>query len=219
MDDDDLGPDHDIGEGSISVRQLLRNGGEHELALENDKEASTSENAKVSIRARFFNLTDDAGALSQDSVAAEHGDQQGDVVVVGLATILVASALNLQGQRDELKPSVQVKWGGSAGGPDPKKPGTFTTATKTYAPGTDIFNPAFDQAFRVPVTREMLANPPGFEIALLNGPDEVTGQVEVPFEEVLGSPGCVKEGEFDVGGGVLVRASISLQGLRPGEVN
>lgn len=206
MDDDDLGPDSDIGEASISVRQLMLNGGEQELALATDKHAT--ENAKVSIRAKFYNLTDDAGALSQESVAAEH--DQGDVV--GLATILVASALNLQGQRDELKPSVKVKWGG-----DPKQ--AFTTVTKTYAPGTDIFNPAFDQAFRVPITKEILANPPGFEITLVNGPEEVTGQVEVPFEEVIGSPGCVKEAEFDVGGGVLVRASISLQGLRPGEVN
>lgn len=160
------------------------------------------QDARVSIRAQFYSLVDDTISLSEQAVA-EHG--QGHVV--GLATVLVASALNLQGQRDELKPSVTVNWGG-----DEKQ--VLTTAMKTYTPGTDIFNPSFDQAFRIPITKELLANRPGFELTLMNGAKEKVGQAVVPFEEVLESPGCVKEGEFDVGGGMLVRASISVRGLR-----
>lgn len=203
MDDDDLGADDDIGMAAITVRQLLLSGGAQALKLEHEKEGM--QDATVSIRAKFYSFVDDAGALSQES-AAEHDQGQ----VVGLATVLVASALNLQGQRDELKPSVTVKWGG-----DEKQ--ILTTAIKTYAPGTDIFNPSFDQAFRIPITKELLANQPGFELTLLNGGKDKTGQVVVPFEEVLESPGCVKEGEFDVGGGALVRASISVRGLRLAE--
>ena len=90
----------------------------------------------------------------------------------------------------------------------------FRTAAKSYSPGTDIFNPSFDQAFRIPVTADLLADPGSFKIALLNKNDE-TGAVEVPFEDVLQSPGLVKEESFEVGYGASVRASISLRGLQP----
>jgi len=110
------------------------------------------------------------------------------------------------GPRDELKPNVKVAWGS-----DPKH--SFATSTLSYTPGIDIFNPSFDQAFRVPITKSMLQNPPAFEITMMNGMDKV-GSAELPFEEVLNAEGCVKEGELDVGGGVRVRAQITVCGLQ-----
>lgn len=198
VDDDDPGSDDDVGVATISIKKLLLGGGTQELPLM--QRGEPVQDASVAIRAEFFNLVSDAGALPPK-------EEVGPGQVVGLATVLVASALNLQGQRDELKPNVKVTCGA-----DPKN--VFNTATKSYSPGTDIFNPTFDQAFSIPITGDLLANPPGFEITMMNGKEEVVGAVELPFEEVLNAEGCVKEDEFDVGGGVRIRARISIRTLQ-----
>ncbi|KAI4598102.1 hypothetical protein KJ359_003911 [Pestalotiopsis sp. 9143b] len=191
--DDDVGDDDDMGVASTTVKDILLKGGSQELALVNNGEPG---DAKISVRAEFYNFVDNEGALT-----ATQSESEGQIV--GLATVLVASALGLQGQRDELNPSIKVSWGAKE----------FRTAAKTYTPGTDIFNPAFDQSFRIPVTADLLADPASFKIALLNKTDE-TGAVEIPFQDILQSPGLVKEESFDVGSGATVRASISLRGLQ-----
>ncbi|KAK1676160.1 C2 domain-containing protein [Colletotrichum godetiae] len=191
--DDDLGGDDDIGIATTTVKDILLNGGSQELALTHKDEPT---DAKIVVHAKFYNFVDNAEAITTTQSENEHQ-------IVGLATVLIASALGLQGQRDELNPSIKVTWGAKE----------FRTATKTYTPGTDIFNPSFDQAFRIPVTADLLANPANFKISLLNKADE-TGAVEIPFQDVLQAPGLVKEESFDVGSGATVRASISLRGLQ-----
>ncbi|KAI0134695.1 C2 domain-containing protein [Xylariales sp. AK1849] len=191
--DDDLGGDDDIGVATTTVKDILIGGGSQELVLTHNGEPT---DAKIIVSARFYNLVDDAGVIT--STQSENEGQ-----IVGLATVLIASALGLQGQRDELNPSIKLTWGAKE----------FRTAAISYSPGTDIFNPSFDQAFRIPVTADLLANPKNFKIALLNKADE-TGSVEIPFQDVLQAPGLVKEESFDVGSGATVRASISLRGLQ-----
>lgn len=191
--DDDLGGDDDIGIATTTVKDILLNGGSQELALTHKEEPT---DAKIVVHAKFYNFVDNAEVITSTQSENEHQ-------IVGLATVLIASALGLQGQRDELNPSIKVTWGAKE----------FRTAAKTYSPGTDIFNPSFDQAFRIPVTADLLANPANFKISLLNKADE-TGAVEIPFQDVLQAPGLVKEESFDVGSGATVRASISLRGLQ-----
>ncbi|EXF86512.1 C2 domain-containing protein [Colletotrichum fioriniae PJ7] len=191
--DDDLGGDDDIGIATTTVKDILLNGGSQELALTHKDEPT---DAKIVVHAKFYNFVDNAEVITSTQSENEHQ-------IVGLATVLIASALGLQGQRDELNPSIKVTWGAKE----------FRTAAKTYSPGTDIFNPSFDQAFRIPVTADLLANPANFKISLLNKADE-TGAVEIPFQDVLQAPGLVKEESFDVGSGATVRASISLRGLQ-----
>ncbi|KAK0377567.1 C2 domain-containing protein [Colletotrichum limetticola] len=191
--DDDLGGDDDIGIATTTVKDILLNGGSQELALTHKDEPT---DAKIVVHAKFYNFVDNAEVITSTQSENEHQ-------IVGLATVLIASALGLQGQRDELNPSIKVTWGAKE----------FRTAAKTYSPGTDIFNPSFDQAFRIPVTADMLANPANFKISLLNKADE-TGSVEIPFQDVLQAPGLIKEESFDVGSGATVRASISLRGLQ-----
>lgn len=190
--DDDLGGDDDIGIASTTVKEILLKGGSQELALVHQGEPTE---AKITVHAQFYSFVNNA-----DAITTTQSEREGQVV--GLATVLVASALGLQGQRDELNPSIKVTWGDKE----------FRTAAKSYSPGTDIFNPSFDQAFRIPVTADLLANPANFKIALLNKTDEA-GAVEIPFEDILQSPGLIKEESFDVGSGATVRASISLRGL------
>ncbi|ETS75746.1 hypothetical protein PFICI_12690 [Pestalotiopsis fici W106-1] len=179
--DDDLGDDDDIGVAATTVKEILLKGGSQELALVHHSGEPTD--AKIIVHAQFYDFVEDAGAIT--ATQSESQDQ-----VVGLATVLVASALGLQGQRDELNPSIKVTWGAKE----------FQTAVKSYSPGTDIFNPSFDQAFRIPVTADLLADPANFKIALLNKTTE-TGVVEIPFQDILQSPGLVKEESFDVGSG------------------
>jgi hypothetical protein len=193
--DDDLAGDDDIGEAHTTVKDILLKGGSQELALSHKGEVLP---ARLSMHAKFYNFVPDAQILSS---ANAQGQGQGQYC--GLATILIASALGLQGQRDELNPSVKVTWGDK----------TFQTAAKTYTPGTDIFNPSFDQAFRIPLTAEMLANPGAFKIALLNKNVEF-GSAQVAFQDVLGAEGMVRDDSFDVGGGATIRARVMLQGIQ-----
>lgn len=196
--DDDLGGDDDIGLGHTTIKEVLLNGGTHELSLTHKGEATE---AKLTVHAKFYNFVSEAYFLS-----ANNTDGQGTGQICGLITVLIASALGLQGQREELNPSVQLTWG------DKK----FQTVAKTYTPGMDIFNPSFDQAFRIPLTSEMVANPAAlgsFKLSLLNKTVE-TGAAEVAFQDVLDAPGMVKDGTFDVGSGASVRASIYVHGIQ-----
>jgi len=192
--DDDLAGDDDIGIATTTVKDILLNGGSQELDIIHKGEPI---HAKLTVHAKFFSFVENASVLN--SAQNEGGEGQ----IVGLATVLIASALGLQGQREELNPSIKVTWGDKE----------FRTAAKSYSPGTDIYNPSFDQAFRIPVTANLLASPSNFKIALLNKTDE-TGSVEIPFADVLNAPGLVKEESFDVGSGATVRASVSLRGLQ-----
>jgi Ca2+-dependent lipid-binding protein len=193
--DDDLGGDDDIGTGHTTVKDILLKGGSQNLELTHKGEVTP---ARLSVHATFYNYVPNAQVLSS---ANAQGQGQGQYC--GLATILIASALGLQGNRDDLNPSVKVTWGDK----------NFQTAVKTYTPGTDIFNPSFDQAFRIPLTAEMLANPGAFKIALLNKNVEF-GSAQIGFQDVLGAEGMIKDDNFEVGGGATIRARVMLQGIQ-----
>ncbi|KAF1952585.1 C2 domain-containing protein [Byssothecium circinans] len=196
--DDDLGADDDIGIGSIAVKDILLGGGTKEISLTHKGEPT---DGRLTVHAKFFHLVSEPSTLSTENI--EGG---GDGQICGLATVLVASALGLQGQRDELNPSVKVAWGGKE----------FRTAIKSYSPGTDIFNPSFDQSFRIPVTKDLVNGSTSFKISLLNKENE-TGTVEIPFEDVLNAADSTVAEAYDVGSGASVRVSISLRGLRLAE--
>ncbi|KAF1921855.1 hypothetical protein BDU57DRAFT_510873 [Ampelomyces quisqualis] len=196
--DDDLAGDDDIGLGHTTIKDVLLNGGSKELTLTHQGEHT---DAKLIVHAKFYHFVAETSALATERSASQPADQ-----ICGLATILVASALGLSGQPKELNPSVQITVG------DKK----FQTATKTYTPGTDIFNPSFDQAFQIPLTADMINNPPNFRIALMNKTTE-SGSAEVSFQDVISAPGLVKEDSFDVGGGATVRAQIFVHGLELAE--
>lgn len=191
--DDDVGADDDIGLGSISIKEILLGGGSKDLALTHRGEHTE---ARVTMHAQFFNFVSESQALSASQ-------SQGEGQLCGLATVLVASALGLQGQRDELQPSVKISWGGKE----------FRTAIKTYTPGTDIFNPSFDQAFRVPITADLLDSSAPFRISLLNKEAE-TGSVDIPFADVQNGQDLTIADAYDVGSGATVRVAISLRGLQ-----
>lgn len=193
--DDDLAGDDDIGIAETTVKNILLDNGVKELALTHKGEVT---NAKLTIQAQFYNFVPDANSLS-----VQGGEGQTEDSITGIATILIGSVFGLQGNRDELKPSVQVTWGEQK----------FQTAVKSYTPGTDIFNPSYDQAFRIPLTAELLASQAPFRLTLLNAKNE-SGSVDIPFQDIVSAPGLVREENFDVGNGVVVRASVSVHGVQ-----
>ncbi|KPM39358.1 hypothetical protein AK830_g7177 [Neonectria ditissima] len=194
VNDDDVGSDDDIGIGATTIKQILMAGGTQELSLVHKGEPTET---KLTVHAKFYNLVGDSNGISASG-------SQTEGQICGLASVLIASVVGLTGQRDDLKPAVKVSWGDKE----------FVTPVKTYSPGTDIFNPAFDTAFRIPITGEMISNPPSFKLTLMNGTTQ-SGSVEVPFASVAGAPGMDLQDQFDVGSGAAVRAHISLRGLQP----
>lgn len=192
--DADVGEDDDMGIGHISVKDILLGGGTKEVGLTHNGEAT---GAILTVHAQFFNFTPEAPALS------ESHHSQGEGQIAGLATILVANVNGLSGTKEDLAPSVKISWGGK----------DHRTATKTYTPGTDIFNPGFDQAFQVPVTRDLVSGQAPFTVSLMNK-ESVTGSVEIPFSDVLNAPEMTVADSYNVGSGATVRVSISLRGLQ-----
>ena len=155
----------------------------------------------VSISCQFFKFAADASSLSSSN-------HKGDGRFSGIATILIAGAYGIEGQRKELKPSVVVTWGEKQ---------RFQTAVKTDAPGTDISNPAFDQAFRIPITTDLAGSQEKFRIVLLNGEKEM-GAVDVPFADVANAPDMILQKAFPLGNGATVSASICIRGVVPGDM-
>jgi len=202
--DDDLGSDDDIGLASITVKDILLNGGTQDLSLTHKGQFMAG---KLTLHAQFLNFVTDPNLAPTPAAAGPHTTGDGSKTqICGLVTIMIAGATGLSGKQDQLKPSVKVTWG------DKK----FQTAVKAYSPGTDIFNPAFDQAFKVPLTSGMVANPaavPSFRFTVLNDKAEV-GSTEVSFRDVVSAPAMTKQGVFDVGGGVKVTAGVDVHWVK-----
>ncbi|EAQ91707.1 hypothetical protein CHGG_03642 [Chaetomium globosum CBS 148.51] len=190
--DDDTASDDDIGLAATSIKQLLLAGGRQELKLVH-KEQETD--GKLTLSGKFHNFVADPASLS--------GTESG---VLGLVSVLVASARGITGRREELKPSVKVEWAGQV----------FRTGIKTDAPGADIENPSFDQAFQFPVKAGMVSGGSPVKITMMDAESE-TGSVEVALEEVLGVEGLKLEKDFEIGNGVALRAGIWVRGTKLAE--
>ncbi|KAL2270694.1 hypothetical protein VTJ83DRAFT_65 [Remersonia thermophila] len=195
-DEDKANSDDDIGVASITVRALLaEQDGRKELSLTHKEEPTSG---KVTVAGQLLRFVADAKSLTASAAEGQ---------LLGQLTVLVAAARGVRGaSREETKPSVRVTWGDAA---------TFRTAIKTDAPGVDIENPSWDQAFRVPLLGggPALADSAPVRIALLDGETE-KGAVEVPLSEVLGATDLTLEKWFDVGSGAKVRAAVVLRGLQ-----
>ncbi|AEO60433.1 hypothetical protein MYCTH_2309630 [Thermothelomyces thermophilus ATCC 42464] len=191
--DEDTASDDDIGIATATVKQLLLAGGRQELRLVHKGEETAG---RLAVSAEFYRFVPDPASLSGSEPEA----------VLGLLSVLVAAVRGLKGRREELKPSVRVDWGEQ----------TFRTAIKTDAPGTDIENPSFDQAFQVPLKAGMVNGAPPVKLTLMNAEHE-TGSVEVPLDEVLRAPSLRLEKVFGIGNGVTLSAGIWLRGVKLAE--
>jgi len=191
-DDDFAGDDH-LGDGLTSIKQILLSGGKEELTLNHKGEPTT---IVVSLSGQFYQFVTDVSSFTAEG-------KEDNEKICGLVTILIAGAFGIPGRREEISPSVKVTWGDKS----------FRTVMKTDAPGTDISNPSFDSAFRIPITANLADGPAPFKITLMNKNDEVSS-IEVPFADVLAAPDLILQNKFDVGDGVSVSASICIRGTK-----
>lgn len=199
VEDQDVNQDDEIGLAVTTIREILMAGGSQELPLVRKGEET---DGRVSISCQFYNFVADDNSLTAS-------DHTGEGRLSGIATILIARAYGIKGQRETLKPSVVVTWGQAH---------KFQTAIIADAPGTDIGNPAFDQSFRVPITTDTGSSPENFRLALMDGEREI-GSVDVPFASVVDAPDKMLEQQFDVGNGASIRAGICLRGIVAGDTS
>ncbi|KAK0613956.1 hypothetical protein B0T14DRAFT_527377 [Immersiella caudata] len=193
--DQDTATGHDdIGVGRISVKDLLLEGGQHQLSLTHREQPT---DGKLNIRGDFHRFVADPTSF----LSGEAGGKE----TLGLMSVLIASARNLSGPRDALIPSVRVYWGD----------GVWRTQPKQDMPGLDIQNPGFDRAFKIPILAGMVPGPP-VKIVLVNGLKDKdlveVGEAEVSLDEVLAAPNLALQRDFDVGNGAIVKAAIWLRG-------
>ncbi|KAG9240294.1 hypothetical protein BJ878DRAFT_301447 [Calycina marina] len=191
--DQDVGSDDQIGIAVTTVKDILLASGKQELSLVHKEQPVEG---KLALSCKYYHLAAESSSFSVSDHSAEG-------LLCGIATVLVAGAFNIAGKREELKPSVVVTWG---------EKHHFQTAIKTDLPGTDIWNPIFDQTFRIPVTAQVVGDGKAFRISLMNDKAEM-GSVDVPLSDVLEAPGMILQNKFDVGGGATVRASLCLRGI------
>ncbi|KAF2767215.1 hypothetical protein EJ03DRAFT_276486 [Teratosphaeria nubilosa] len=194
--DDDVGEDDEVGIAITTVRDILAVGGKQELPLMNKGQET---GGKLAVSCQYFELVPEATSFSE----SEHSS---DGTMGGIATILIASAFDVKGERSKLKPSVKITWG---------EKHHFQTVVQSDYPGTDINNPSFDQPFRLPVTPDLVGK--SFRLVLLDGEKEV-GAADVPYEDVVKAEHMTFQGKLDVGGGTAVRASIRLQGVKAASI-
>ncbi|TVY83490.1 Extended synaptotagmin-2 [Lachnellula suecica] len=196
MFDEDVGSDDHIGFAATTVRDLLSASGKQELSMVRKEKPVPG---KIALSSKFYRFAAEDSSFSASDHSAEG-------LLCGVATILIAGAFDIPGNRKELNPSVIVTWG---------EKHHFQTAIITDAPGTDINNPAFDTTFRISTTAAMVGSgAQGFRIALMNKKVEI-GSVEVPLSDIIKAPDMTLQNQFDVGSGAKVRASICLRGIMP----
>jgi Ca2+-dependent lipid-binding protein len=193
--DHDVNSDDEVGIAITTVKEILMAGGKQNLGM---LHKGSEMEGKIALSCQFFQFTaNDSSSLS----ASSHG---GDGLMSGLLNVLVAGAFGIKGQRETLNPSVVVTWGSKH---------RFQTAVHTDAPGTDINNPTFDQQFRIPITTADVTSE-SLRIVCMDKEKEI-GAVEMPFEDIRKAPDMTLQDNFDLGGGVRVRASVSLRGVKP----
>eukprot|EP00177_Eucheuma_denticulatum_P001788 GFKZ01003201.1.p1 GENE.GFKZ01003201.1~~GFKZ01003201.1.p1 ORF type:complete len:486 (+),score=60.34 GFKZ01003201.1:32-1459(+) len=190
--DDDLARDDDLGAASITVGNLLLHNSQMDLALVH-KDAPTG--AKVALKCEIYEFVPDLTSLQ----SPEHADPD---LMCGLATVIVAGAKNVSGDRKLLAPHCKVSFCGQ----------NFGTPMVMDFPGCDPNNPAFDSAFRVPLTAELAAEPTDFVFTLMDRKEKL-GSVIVPWSDVVDSPGACVSGPFQLESGAALHARVIVSGI------
>lgn len=202
--DEDLGYDDEIGGGSISIGELIAKGemADVKLLTKDTKSGSKVDTgAAITLKGEVFELVPDIASFGRP----EHKKKD---LLVGLATIVVAGACDVPGDRMSIGPNVKVNFAECE----------FVTPTVLDMPGIDPNQPAFDMAFRIPLTAEMSASPSDFTLTLLDKNSKLATLV-IPFEKVTKAPGfCLSSVDspeiFKLDNGVALKASIRISGIK-----
>ncbi|BEI83142.1 hypothetical protein CcaverHIS002_0310100 [Cutaneotrichosporon cavernicola] len=188
--DDDHAGDDAIGKASVTVKELLMSGDSHEVSLKLDDKPT---DGKVRIRGHFMALVADPASLSSQ----EEGTH-------GVVSVLIASAFNISGKREELKPSIKVVWGDS----------NFRTGIKADAPGSDVQNPSFDVAYNIPLSNKVTVRGAAPVRLILMDAEKERGSVDIPLDKVLNAPGMAVAEDYKLADGTVIRAAVVIRGTK-----
>lgn len=203
--DDDLTGDDEIGSGSMTVKALLEQGKKADVKLfakNKETKEATDTGGTITFKAEIFDFVPDITSFEMPE--NKHKD-----LMVGLATVIVASAKNVPGDRKCIAPIVKVNFAETE----------FVTPMVMDAPGMDPNNPAFDSAFRVPLTAEIASAPSDFTLTLLDKKSKL-GTVVIPYGSVIKAPGlCLSSVDspelFTLDNGITLQGSIGICGIKP----
>jgi Synaptotagmin-like mitochondrial-lipid-binding domain/C2 domain len=194
--DADIGRDQHLGDGRITVGQLMEAGGRVSIPLTPKMGNEPNPEIAINLSCTIFNLVQNT--TSFESAAAGDGSK-----MCGLLTILVANAKGLVGEAESMSTQVVVKAAEK----------TFTTGSVAAAPGIDANNPFYDAAYRVELTAET-AETPDVKFTLKNKGASI-GEYTVALADVLSAPGLAVESEFPVASGGVLRAKMYVLGMEP----
>lgn len=191
--DDDLARDDDLGAASITVGKLLLSGSRADLPLVHNDSPTA---ARVAVECQIYQFVPDLTSLQ--SPDHHHPD-----LMCGLATVIVACAKKVPGERQHLAPHCKVAFCG----------GKFDTPTVMDLPGCDPNNPAFDAAFRVPLTAELASEPTDFVLTLMDRKDKL-GSVIISWADVVAAPGACLTAPFKLENGAALHARVIISGIQ-----
>lgn len=202
--DDDLAGDDKLGSGSIQVKDILLQGKTADVKLftvDKETKEKTETGASITLKADILHFVPDTTSFEQEQHKAEG-------LYVGLLTIIIAGAKKVPGDRAEIAPNVKVEFGDSK----------FATPMVMDVPGMDPNNPAFDMAFRIPLTAEMAAAKSDITLALFDKKSKLASKV-ISFDSILEAPGLnltsVDSPDFyTFDNGTSLSASIGVSGLK-----
>lgn len=190
--DDDLARDDKLGTGRMTVGELLMAGRRAEVPLLID-EADTG--ATVTVRCDIMQFVPDVSSVTDGAHSAPG-------LCSGMLTVLVAGARNIPSDRREAASSVKVTIGEKE----------FVTPVVMDVPGVDAINPAFDAAFRVPLTVEKAGEAPDVTMTLINKKKEL-GSTTVKYEEIVAATDATLTNEYSFANGACIMAKIIVSGI------
>lgn len=191
--DDDLAHDDDLGNGSITVGELLLAGSIADVPL---RMKNRNTGASISIKCDVYEFVSDLTSL--ESLANEK-----EGLYCGILTILVAHATNVPGARDKIGPHCKVTFGDSK----------FDTPTVLDNPGTDPNNPAFDSAFRVLLDTKLAAQRLDVSLTLMDYRNTL-GIIKIPWDSIMHAPQATLTDYFKLGNGAAIHARLSICGTK-----
>lgn len=194
--DEDTGrfdSDDDLGKASLTIADILRNGKQMEVELQDGHNIGTG---------AFVTLHCDVVKLKVDPKGFDIPAPLNHLN--GVLIIIVTKAFDLPLSKKEAESFVKVKYGSQE----------FETGMVVDYPGIDCLNPDYDMTFQVPITREIAEkNYSDIEFELWNGIKKPykLGSIKIPHMTLLAAPeNTITETRSVIGDGPMLEFKVSL---------
>lgn len=194
--DEDTGhfdSDDDLGKASLTIADILRNGKQMEVELQDGNNIGTG--AFVTLQCDVLKLKVDPKGFDIPA-PSDH--------LNGVLIIMVTKAFDLPLSKKEAESFVKVRYGSQE----------FETGMVVDYPGIDCLNPDYDMTIHVPITREIAEkNYSDVEFELWNGIKKPykLGSIKISHSALLAAPeNTITETRSIIGDGPMLEFQVSL---------